>query len=222
MNIWQKITGIYYQPAKVFEQLKPKTLWWVPLIIVLVVSTGAMFISRPIVIPEIMSQMAQNPDIPSESLPQVQERIQNPLYSLLGVLVGMPLAWVAIGLVFWGIFSMLGGKSSFGPMFAATAWASMISIPGSLIKVPLMFIMDTAKVHTSLALLLPTDMDSTYIFRLLAQIDFFTIWTVVVMALGYSAFTGVDRKKSLWAVFIVWVAWALIISAFKGMGGMAG
>ena len=44
MNVWQKITGIYYQPAKVFEQLNPKTLWWVPLIIVLGVSTGAMFI----------------------------------------------------------------------------------------------------------------------------------------------------------------------------------
>jgi hypothetical protein len=222
MNIWQKITGIYYQPSKVFEQLKPKTLWWVPVIILLAVSVGVMFITRPVVVPEIMDQMAKNPDIPAESLPQVQERIQNPLYGLLGVLVGMPLAWVAVGLVFWGIFSMLGGKSSFGPMFAATAWASMISIPGSLIKVPLMFIMDTAKVQTSLALILSTDMDGTYIFRLLAQMDFFTIWTVAVMALGYSVFSGVKPKKSFWAVFITWIVFILIISAFKGMGGMAG
>jgi hypothetical protein len=222
MNIWQKITGIYYQPSKVFEELKPKTLWWVPVIIVIAVSVAVMFVTRPVVVPEIMAQMAQNPNIPSESLPQIQERIQNPLYSLVGVLVAMPLAWVVIGLVFWGIFSMLGGKGTFAQMFAATAWASMISIPGSLVKVPLMFIMDTAKVHTSLALMLPTDMDGTYIFRLLAQLDFFTIWTVLVMALGYSVFTGVDRKKSLWTVFIVWAAWVLIVSAFKGMGGMAG
>jgi hypothetical protein len=222
MNIWQKITGIYYQPSKVFEQLKPKTLWWVPFIILLAVSVAVMFITRPVVVPEIMDQMAKNPDIPAESLPQVQERIQNPLYGLLGVLVGMPLVWVAIGLVFWGIFSMLGGKSSFGPMFAATAWAGMVSIPGSLIKVPLMFAMETAKVHTSLALILPPDMDETYIFRLLAQIDIFTIWTLAVMALGYSVFTGIKQKKSLWAVFIAWSVWALVISAVKGMGNMAG
>ena len=222
MNIWQKIIGIYYRPAEVFEQLKPKTLWWVPLIIVVAVSVAAVWITRPIVMPEILAQISQNPDIPPESLPQIQERIQNPLFSLLNVFLGLPLAWLAVGLVFWGVFSMLGGKSTFGKMFAATVWAWMVSIPGSLVKVPLMFAMETAKVHTSLALLLPTEMDDTYIFRLLAQVDFFTIWTVFVMALGYSIFTGVDRKKSLWAVFIVWAAWVLIISAFKGMGGMTG
>lgn len=222
MNIWQKIIGIYFQPSQVFEQLKPKTSWWVPLIIIIAVSAAAVMISRPVVVPEILAEMAKNPDIPAEKLAQSQEMAQNPLLSLLGVLVGMPLAWVVIGLVFWGIFSMLGGKSTFSKMFAATAWAGMISIPASLIKVPLMFVMETAKVHTSLALMLPTDMDGTYIFRLLDQLDFFSIWTVVVMALGYSVFTGVKQKKSLWAVFIVWAVWVLVISAFKGMGGMAG
>ena len=222
MNIWQKIIGIYYQPSKVFEQLKPKTLWWVPAIILLAVSVSAMFISRPVVVPEIMAKMAQNPNIPAESLPQVQERIQNPLYSLVGVVLGMPFVWLILSLVFWWIFSMLGGKSTFGQMFAATVWSGIIGIPGSLVKLPLMFIMDTAKVHTSLALILPTDMDGTYIFRLLEQLDFFTIWAVAVMALGYSVFTGVNQKKSLWAVFISWAAFILIISAIKGMGGMAG
>jgi len=222
MNIWQKIIGIYYRPAEVFEQLRSKTLWWVPLIIVLVVSASAVLITRPIVMPEIMAQMAQNPDIPPESLPQVQERIENPLYSLLGVFVAMPLTWVVIGLVFWGIFSMLGGKSSFVQMFTATVWPAMVSIPGSLIKVPMMFVMETAKVHTSLVLILPPEMEETFIFRLLSQIDIFVVWTVVVMALGYSVFTGVKKKKSLWAVFIVWAIWVLVISAFKGMGGMAG
>lgn len=222
MSIWQKITGIYYQPAKVFEQLKTKTLWWVPLILILAVSTGAMFISRPIVIPEIMAQMAQNPDIPVESLPQIQERIQNPLYSLLGVLAGMPLTWVVIGLVFWGIFSMLGGKSSFARMFAATVWSAMVGIPGNLIKVPLMFIMETAKVHTSLALVLPPEMEETFLFRLLSQVDIFAIWTLAVMAIGYSAFTGVNQKKSFWAVFVTWGIWIMILSFVKGMTKMAG
>ena len=222
MNIWQKIIGIYYQPAKVFEHLKPKTLWWVPVIILLTVSVAAMFISRPIVIPEVLAQISQNLDIPPESLPQIQDRVQNPLYGLLGVLVGMPLAWVAVGLVFWGVFSMLGGKSSFVQMFAATVWSAMISLPGSLIRVPLMFIMETAKVHTSLALVLPPEMEETFIFRLLSQVDIFAIWTLAVMAIGYSVFTGVEQKKSFWAVFVTWAVWILILSFVKGMTKMAG
>jgi hypothetical protein len=222
MNIWQKITGIYYQPAKVFEQLKPKTLWWVPLIIVLAASAAVVLISRPVVLPEIMAQMAQNPNIPPERLAQSQDMAQNPLFSLLNVAVGLPLIWLVVCLAFWGIFSMLGGKGTFGQMFAATAWAWMISLPGNLVKVPLMFIMQTAKVHTSLALILPPDMDETYLFRLLDQIDFFTVWTVAVLALGYSAFTGVKQQKSLWAVFITWAIVILILSAVQGMFKMAG
>lgn len=222
MNIWQKIIGIYYRPTEVFEQLKPKTLWWVPLIIVVAVSAAAVWITRPIVMPEIMAQMAQNPDIPPESLPQIQEKIQNPLFSLLNVFLGLPLAWLAVGLVFWGVFSMLGGKSTFVKMFAATIWAWMVSIPGSLVKVPLMFVMETAKVHTSLALILPLEMEETFLFRLLSQVDIFAIWTISVMAIGYSAFTGIKQKKSLWAVFITWAVWILILSFVKGMTKMAG
>ena len=222
MNIWQKIIGIYYRPAEVFEQLKPKTLWWVPLIIVLAVSAAAVLITRPIVMPEILAQLAQNPDIPPESLPQIEEKMQNPLFSLLNVAVGLPLAWLAVGLVFWGVFSMLGGKSSFAQMFAATVWAWMVSIPGSFIKVPLMFIMETAKVHTSLALILPPEMEEAFIFRLLSQVDIFAIWTILVMAVGYSVFTGVNQKKSLWAVFVAWAIWILVLSFVKGMTKMAG
>jgi len=222
MNLWQKITGVYHQPTKVFEQLQPRTMWWVPFMIVLVVSAGAMFISRPIVMPEIMAQLAQKPDIPPENLAQIQERIQNPLFSLLNVFLGLPLAWLAVGLVFWGVFSMLGGKSTFVKMFAATVWAWMVSIPGSLVKVPLMFIMETAKVHTSLALVLPPEMEETFLFRLLSQVDIFAVWTLSVMAIGYSAFTGIKQKKSFWAVFITWAVWILILSAFKGMTKNAG
>jgi hypothetical protein len=222
MNVWQNIIGIYHRPAEVFEQLKPKTLWWVPLIIVLVVSAAAVLVSRPIVMPEIMAQIAQNPDIPPENLAQIQERIQNPLFSLLNVFLGLPLAWLAVGLVFWGVFSMLGGKSTFVKMFAATVWAWMVSIPGSLVKVPLMFVMETAKVHTSLALILQPEMEETFFFRLLSQVDIFAIWTLFVMAIGYSAFTGIKQKKSLWAVFITWAVWILVLSLVKGMTKMAG
>ncbi|MBI5805681.1 YIP1 family protein [candidate division TA06 bacterium] len=222
MNIWQKIIGIYYRPEEVFEQLKPKTSWWVPLIIVLAVSAAAVMISRPIVMPEILAEIAKNPDIPAENMAQIQQRIENPIFSLINVVIGLPLAWLAVGLVFWGVFSMLGGKSTFVKMFAATVWAWMVSIPGSLVKVPLMFVMETAKVHTSLALILPLEMEETFLFRLLSQVDIFAVWTLSVMAIGYSAFTGIKQKKSLWAVFITWAVWIVVLSFVKGMTKMAG
>jgi hypothetical protein len=98
----------------------------------------------------------------------------------------------------------------------------MVGIPGNLIKVPLMFVMETAKVHTSLALVLPPEMEETFLFRLLSQVDMFAVWTLSVMAIGYSVFTGVKQKKSFWAVFATWAVWILILSFVKGMTKMAG
>lgn len=100
--------------------------------------------------------------------------------------VTQPVGLLLVTLVFWGLFAMLGGRATFAGMFAASAWAGMIAIPGSLVKVPLMFAQETVKVQTSLALILPPEMEERFVFRLLAQADVFTLWSLYVMAVGFA------------------------------------
>ncbi|MRR08964.1 YIP1 family protein [bacterium] len=221
---WGNLIGIYYQPAKVFEDLKPdiKWRWLAPLLIAVLAGVAAYFIIRPVMIPEIMAKISQNPDIPPEALERIQSRVGSPL-GVINVVIFTPVVALLIGLVFWGIFSMLGGRTTFGHMFTATAWAMMVNLPSSLVRVPLILAQETIKVQTSLALVLPPEMEESFIFRLLAQVDIFTLWMLFVMATGYSVFTGLDRKKSYTAAYGAWGLWALVAAALGGMfkfGGM--
>jgi len=215
------ILGTYYQPDKVFEGMRDKPRWLIPLIVSVVFTLIVTAIILPtIVLPEQAAKMASNPDIPAEQLEAIQARMSGPIpliAGLVGNLVAVPAGLLLIGLIFWWIFSMLGHKAKFTEMFTAAVYGSLIGIPGAIIKVPLMFIKETAKVSTSLGLILPAEMEEGFLVRLLNHIDLFTIWTLVVMAIGFSVFSGAPRKKSYWTVFACWAVFILILSAAGGL-----
>jgi hypothetical protein len=227
MKWWENIIGIYYQPAKVFEGMKQKPQWLLPLIIgVLVTVLVTAIILKPIVFPEQIARINANPDIPDEAKQRAVESMNGTasyIFALAAAAASQPLVMLLIATVYWGLLTMMGGRATFAGMFSATAWAGLVAIPGVIVKVPLMFVQETVKVHTSLALILPPEMEESFTFRLLAQVDVFTLWTLFVMAVGYSVFSGLDRKKSATVVFATWGLWALIAAALGGMfklGGM--
>jgi hypothetical protein len=217
MRLWQMLAGIYYQPEKVFSGLKEKPQWLVPLLLVLVLSAAAVLITRPVVLPEMMSEISKNHGIPPEQLETIQQRLQNPWLGLINPLAGSGLAMLITALVFWGLFAMLGGRTSFKLMFTAVTWSWMARIPELALKVPLMLVQETVRVHTSLALVLPEEMERTFIYRLCSQVDIFNIWTVALLALGCSLFSGVERKKAYGASFAAWGLWAVVLSALTGL-----
>jgi uncharacterized membrane protein AbrB (regulator of aidB expression) len=214
------ILGTYYQPDKVFEGMKDKPRWLVPLIVSVLFTLAVTAIILPtIVIPEQAARLADNPDIPAEQLENIQAKMSGPLPLVAGLvsnLVLVPAGLMLIGLVFWGIFSMLGHQASFKQMFTAAVYGSLIGIPGAMVKVPLMFIQGTAKISTSLGLILPAEMEEGFWVRLLNHIDLFTIWTLAVMAIGFSVFAGASRTRSYWVVFGCWAVFILILSAVGG------
>jgi hypothetical protein len=194
------IMGIYYQPDKVFEGMKDQPRWLIPLIVSVVFTLMVTAIILPtIIMPEQAAKIAGNPDIPAEQVEAIQARMSGPIPLIAGLasnLILMPAGLLLIGLIFWWIFSMLGHKADFKQMFTAAVYSSLIGIPGAILKVPLMFLKETAKVSTSLGLMLPAEMEEGFLVRLLNHIDFFTLWMLVVMAIGFSVFSGAPRKKS--------------------------
>lgn len=214
------ILGVYYQPAKVFEGMREKPRWLVPLVVSVLFTLAVTAIILPtIIMPEQAARLADNPDIPAERLTEIQEKMTGPLPLVAGLvsnLALMPAGLLLVGLIFWGIYSMLGHQASFKHMFTGAVLGSLVGIPGALVKVPLMFIQGTAKVSTSLGLILPPEMEEGFLVRLLNHIDLFTIWMLAVMAIGFSVFTRASRAKSHWVVFGCWAVFILILSVVGG------
>lgn len=220
MSWWKPLYQVLYAPARVFSAMAEKPRWLAALLAVMLVTAAVTaVIMKPIVMPEQIERIARNPDIPDDSRQQILERMESPMVfwsGLIGALLSQPVVLLITSLAYWGLFSFLGGKGGFRHMFSAAVHGALVSIPASLVKVPLMFAMGTARVHASLALLLSTDAEETFLYRLLAQADLFAIWSLVIMAVGFSVYSGVKRKTSYWATFGLWAAWILASSALGG------
>lgn len=211
---------VLYAPARVFAAMAEKPRWLAALLAVVLVTTAVTaVIMKPIVMPEQIERIAKSPDIPEDSRQQVLERMESPMVfwsGIIGAAVSQPVVLLVIALAYWGLFSFLGGKAGFRHMFSAAVHGALVAIPASLVKVPLMFAMGTAKVHASLALALSTDLEGTFLYRLLAQADLFAVWSLIIMAVGFSVYGGVKRNTSYWATFGLWAAWVLANSALGG------
>jgi hypothetical protein len=220
MNWWKPLYEVLFAPFRVFSAMADKPRWLAALLAVMLVTAAVTaVIMKPIVMPEQMERIARNPDISEEAREQILNRMESPMVfwsGLIGALVSQPLVMLIVALAYWGLFSFLGGQAGFRHMFSATVHGALVTIPASLIKVPLMFAMGTAKVHASLALLLSPDAEETFLYRLLAQADLFAVWSLIIMAIGFSVYSGVKRNTSYWATFGLWAAWVLASSALGG------
>jgi len=135
------------------------------------------------------------------------------LNALGGILISGGGAILAT-LFFWALFSILGGKISFTRSFAVVSYSSLINVLGMVLIVTLTLILQRLDIQTSFALL-PVLKPNTYLYRLAAQIDFFTVWRLIIMGLGFSVVANVPKVKSYLSVIIPWILLSLAMATLR-------
>jgi hypothetical protein len=141
-------------------------------------------------------------------------------FGIAGGLIGLPV-WYLLQSLYFFMMAKLNGyqEQGFGNWFSFICWTSF---PGVLAIVATAVYMAT----TSSNQISPTDIDITSLNTLLLHVPYAhkgqfiasslrltTIWSWVIMAIGFSAWTGKDLKRStlvvlapyavLYAVFII-------------------
>jgi hypothetical protein len=229
-----RIGGIFFSPGKTFEDIVRKPSWMLPLALCTILSVAVSFsINQRINWREFISQQIEkSPRAAQMSAEQKQQQIEggakfSPAFTYAIGLLGPFLGVLIIGLVMWGVFSLLGGVSTnFGTAFSLTAHAFLTGLVSSPLFILILYLKPygTADlenpVATNLAPLLPED-SAKWLMALCKSIDLFSFWTLILLAIGFAA---VNPKKlkgakpyaiafSVWAVYVVArVGWAFIFS----------
>ena len=229
-----RVIGVFFSPGKTFEDIVRKPSWMLPILLVTILSIGvSVAINQRINWREFMSQQIEkNPRAAQMSAEQKQQQIEGgakfspPFTYAIGVLG--PILFVLIfGLVMWGAYSLLGGISTnFTTAFSITAHAFLTGLVSSPLIILTLYLkpFGTADLEnplaSNLAALLSED-SAKWLVALLKSIDLFTLWTLILLAIGFAA---VNPKKlkgaksftiafSLWAAFVICrVGWAFIFS----------
>jgi hypothetical protein len=218
-----RLINIFVNPIKALESIDRQPTWFWPLLMVVIIALITAFIAMPYTMQAQIEMIRNNPNIPPEQAQMIEQQMSQvgPLQyvgALVGVIIGMPLMIIIIAALFYFVGSViLGGDSTFKKNFSLWIWASCISFLGALIKLPLILIKKSALVSLSPALFLPGEKLGTPLYSFLGNLDFFTIWHIVVFAIGFSVIYKFSRAKAFIAVGFLWAVWIAISTIFASV-----
>ncbi len=235
------IAGVFVDPRGAFEAIsartamphptdpaktKDRTLWWVPLIIAAVVF---VIMAVVIIVPYVSGPMQA--DAIREAIlerggteAQVQQTIQQAsAFMLPATVIGsivqvFVIIFLVAGLVHL-IMKMLGGKGSFRTARALVAYSMLVSVAGTLVKLPFMKIKQTIYIETGAAIFFKNLEPSDKLYRFLfTGLDVFTLWWIFVLGVGMAVAYRVSNGKAFTAAAIIWLL--ITVMGMFGPGGM--
>jgi hypothetical protein len=228
MGGFSKIINTYFEPRKVFESLRIKPTWVIPFIIVALLGVTSFWFTYPLIMKDVITNIQENEQYTEQQKELIIERIGGgehpPIYQLAFAPVGVIVYLLLISAVLYFVFNvLLGGGSSFKRVLSVFSYSSLIAIPQAIVKIPLTFAKQTADIQTSLAIFLSPDSKDTFLYRVLSGFDIFTLWQVILIALGLAVMYKYTMKKTFNVVLILWILLIVVGAGVSGLfGGMLG
>jgi hypothetical protein len=227
-----RITGVFIDPKKAFADIAARPSWIVPLVLLIVVGLAFTYIFTTRIgwdryfhqIAETNTRMQQLDAQARENAIQMQSKFA-PIGGYVFSVIGTALAALIVGGVIVLISKMAGASLKFKQTFAIGAWAMLPRFIAGILAIVVMFIKNPEdfNLQNPLAFNLgafmePPPNSGKFIYSLATSIDLFTIWSILLVAVGISvAARKVPFSKAVVLVVGFWLIWVLAASGLAGM-----
>jgi hypothetical protein len=219
-----RLIGALVAPGRTFQSIAQRPTWVVPMLVLVLLSTGTAYLMfQRVDFMEIMrEQMAdQGRPVPSE-MEQAGGFMQG-CYTAAFFLgsIAIPLA----GAAFFLLFNFFGGKLRYPVSLSVLLHSMMPLAVSSLLTLPIILSRDTFTVEevqggrllpSSLAVLAPEDA-GPQLLALLSSVNFFSLWCMVLLVIGYSLAARVSKTTVAITVLSLWVLFTLVTVGLAGL-----
>lgn len=227
----QKLILIFTNPGKVFENLALYPDWLLPTILIIAIAIGSSFLVYDIQLEAQKEKILKNEQIPDERKDLILERFdeakESPTRMIQPIVAIILITFISFATVA-GVFLLagnfiFGGKAKYIQMLAVYAWGYMVSIPETIVKIPMVLTKNSVHIYTSLALLFDPSESETVIFKLANAIDLFSIWRIALWAIGLGVVYKFSKEKSNYIVIGLYVIYVFIYIGISSLfGGLIG
>ena len=217
-----RMIRVFYAPGETFESVAASRTaidWVAPAAVAAIVAFAAAVAVMPLAMEEgakaIQEQM-QDRELSDEQR-EMMEKMTG-AGQTFGLVMAPVVSFVVLfvsALLLLGAARIAGAEVGYSGMLTVSAYSSLVQALKGIVVTPLMLSKKSMVVHTGLGLLLPGEMLNSFAGRFLAGIEFFTLWQVVIVAVGISALGNVQARKALVPVLVLWLIW-LLIAAVPG------
>jgi len=220
----ERVMDAYIAPSKTFTDILRSTSWWLPFLLIVVMSlAGAAVIDKKVGFDTVVQNTLHDSPKQEEKIAEMEPKQRAAQLHILAVsyrytTYASPvfvLVFSAIGaLGLWASFNFgLGARTTFGQMFAVWMYASLPRLLSSLLMIVTILFGGNAEafnlkdpVGTNLGFYLPDA--APWLRTLLGFVDVIGLWVLALLVLGTAIVAGVKRGQAA-AVVVGW--WALIL-----------
>lgn len=231
-NPFTRLFGVLISPGETFESIGRKPDWLVPLLIWIAISIAATMVLMPRLDYEPMyrSMLERNSQLTEKQREQQLDRMIESAeagrkWGVYAPVATVPLMFLVVGSVFWGALRAFGADNTFRQSFSVTIYAFTPQLVKAIISTAIATTRTTIDARMANSLLKSnlgvfTDpVESPVLFAILSSVDLFTIWTIVLLAIGLSVISRFPTNK----VAILVVVLYLVVVLFKvGMAMLMG
>jgi hypothetical protein len=225
---FERLAGVLFSPAETFEDIARKPNFVVPLVLILLIS----FVSTIILVPKIdfVESFRQQMEQQNKNMsPQDVERAAK-----MGAAFGKVMAYTG---PIWGIailviiaailmlaFRLFGGEGTFAQSFAVTLYAWIPMCLNSIVTTIVAFSresIDPTQMQTlvkSNPAFLVEMKTNPMLYSLLTSLDIFTIWTLILLTIGFAAVSRFSKAKSAVIIVSLWLATVVVKLGFAALG----
>ncbi len=236
---FQWLYNIFFRPRNTFAQIssQSRSMWLLPLLVISLTAMINIGVSGRI--KQIAAQTGEiqlPPDFQYYTPEQQAQFMQAAaatsgpafVYAIpsLGRLVLIWGGWLFVGGLLHLILTMLGGRGDTRTTLNIVAWAGMPFALRNLVQVIAILVSDQLIHSPGLSGFAPTEISqlNLYLKNLLALIDIYLIWHIVLLGIGTHNMVGLSARKAWGAIVIIMISLlalqALIYFGIAQLGGL--
>jgi hypothetical protein len=216
LNEGQRLLYTFIEPSRTMADLRRNASWWVPWLLVSIVSIGFAFtVDKKIGWGQVIeTQIQANPKTAEkiDKMPAEQKekmlKMQAGFASAIGYAAPITtlIVLVVIAGVLLGVFNFgFGTKLRFGELLGVSAYSLLPSIIYTVLIIVIMFFVDADAfdvknpVASSVGYFVPATMP--FLKSVLGVFDVFTLWQVLLLSIGISQLSKVKKGTAFATIF---------------------
>lgn len=209
LTMVEKFKYFFINPNKLFEDYNVKPAWLLKTLFIVVISLIAVIITTQITAgPQTDLLLQRSPDMSRE---QAEAIIKSPFMMYFTIAAGfiVPILAIFLGsLIYWGLLSLFGGKTSYTKIVSVYTLAYIPYLVGSFISLAFAYYANNFD-----NMLQPQIKDVLF-----TRFDLFVIWQALLLVFGLAKISGLKPQKTAIIVAIMWIlaTGAGIIQALLG------
>jgi hypothetical protein len=227
-----RLSGVFFEPTKAFEDIARRPGWLIPMLIVIVcaVSVSVAFTQHVGWERFFRQQIEINPRTAQLSTEQKEQAIATQVrfapIGIVAIVIGIPIYYlIASGVLLGIVAGIMSAPVKYKQVFAVMSYAGLTGVVSSILTLAVMFLKNPDQFNLQNALVfnpgafMDQQSSSKFLYSLATSLDLFSLWTMLLIAVGLKAAAGkkLSFGGALFSVLLPWGVYVLGKSALAGV-----